>query len=192
MNKNSQPTVTIRQVSCDDEFYKSIVEDLSENRVEPQTLASLLYGPETRSSSPRLLAIAEEDQCIGYVITFDFFQATYITHLHVRESFRRKGYGTMLLSHVCSNPNRTYLLLSEVAMSDSDQLAACVHRKIFLLKNGFRNVPFKRSSPYYANYDVHIKGPDIEPGSLLAALRKSYEIWNTAYFQTLCQDKPIR
>ena len=150
MNKNSQPSVTIRQVSCDDEFYKSIVEDLSENRVDPQTLASLLYGPETRSSSPRLLAIAEEDQCVGYVITFDFFQATYITHLHVRESFR------------------------------------------ILLKNGFRNVPFKRSSPYYANYDVHIKGPDIEPGSLLAALRKSYEIWNTAYFQTLCQDKPIR
>ena len=86
----------------------------------------------------------------------------------------------MLLRHVCSNPERTYLLLSEVAMSDSKQLATCVHRKIFYIKNGFRSVPIKWSSESYYKYDVHVKGPGLELGALLAALRKGSEAWNTA------------
>ena len=179
------PSVTIRQVTEGDMIYQSIANDLLTFGVEAKTLRSLLFGPETQCSSPRLLAITVDSQWVGYVITFDFFQATYVTHLQVREAYRGQGYGTRLLRHVCSNPDRTYLLLSEVALSDSEQLASCVHRKIFYLKNGFRTVPVKWPSAHYYKYDVHVKGPDQELGSLLAALRKGREAWNTAGCQGL-------
>ncbi len=179
-NNTNNPSVTIRQVTEDDLLYKSIENDLSTLDVEAKTLRSLLFGPDTQCSSPRLLAITVEDQWVGYVITFDFFQATYITHLQIKEAYRRQGYGSMLLRHVCSNPERTYLLLTEVAMSDNEQLSACVHRKIFYIKNGFRSVPIKWSSESYYKYDVHVKGPYLELGALLAALRKGSEAWNTA------------
>ena len=179
-NNTNNPSVTIRQVTEDDLLYKSIENDLSTLDVEAKTLRSLLFGSATQCSSPRLLAITVEDQWVGYVITFDFFQATYITHLQIKEAYRRQGYGSMLLRHVCSNPERTYLLLSEVAMSDSKQLATCVHRKIFYIKNGFRSVPIKWRSESYYKYDVHVKGPGLELGGLLAALRKGSEVWNTA------------
>ena len=178
-NINEQ-SVTIRQVTGDDEFYKAIEKDSQANGVQANILWNLLYGRETQHSSPKLLAIALEGQLVGHVITFDFYQATYITNLLVREAYRRQGYGSMLLSHICSNSDRTYVLLTEVAMSDSEQLATCVHRKIFYLKNGFRFVPVKWNGADYYKYDVHIKGPDLEIGSLLAALRKGREIWNTA------------
>lgn len=179
-NNTNNPSVTIRRVAEDDMAYKSIESDLSAFGVEAKTLRSLLFGSATQCSSPRLLAITVEDQWVGYVITFDFFQATYITHLQIKEAYHRQGYGSMLLRHVCSNPERTYLLLTEVAMSDNEQLSACVHRKIFYIKNGFRNVPIKWHSAYCYMYDVHIKGPDLELGGLLAALRKGREVWNTA------------
>lgn len=176
----SNPSVTIRQVTEGDMIYQSIANDLLNFGVKTKTLRSLLFGSDTQRSSPKLLAITVEDQWVGYVITFEFYQATYITHLQVREAYRGRGYGSMLLRHTCSDPDRTYVLLSEVAMSDSEQLSACVHRKIFYLKNGFRGVPLKWYSAYYYKYDVHIKGPDLEVGSLLAALRKGREIWITA------------
>ena len=113
----NNPSVTIRQVTEGDMIYQSIANDLLTFGVEAKTLRSLLFGPEPHCSSPRLLAITVEDQWVGYVITFDFFQATYVTHLQVREAYCGQGYGTRLLRHVCSNPERTYLLLSEVAMS---------------------------------------------------------------------------
>lgn len=78
----------------------------------------------------------------------------------------------MLLQHVCKDSNRTYVLLTEVAMSDSEQLAVCVRKKMFYLKNGFRTVPIKWHSEDYYKFDVHVKGPDLELGSLLAVLRK--------------------
>ena len=176
----NEHSATIRQVTGDDEFYKTIEKDCQEKGVQTNMLWNLLYGRKTQHSSPKLLAIALEGKLVGYVITFEFYQATYITHLQVREAYRGRGYGSMLLRHTCSDPDRTYVLLSEVAMSDSEQLASCVHRKIFYLKNGFRGVPLKWYSAYYYKYDVHIKGPDLEVGSLLAALRKGREIWITA------------
>ena len=87
----------------------------------------------------------------------------------------------MLLQHICKDPNRAYVLLSDVAMSDSKDLSVCVRRKMFYLKNGFRTAPVKWHSEEYYMYDVHVKGPDLELGSLLAVLRKGREIWNTAY-----------
>ena len=87
----------------------------------------------------------------------------------------------MLLRHICKDPNRTYVLLSDVAMSDSEELSACVRTKMFYLKNGFRTAPVKWHSADYYKYDVHVKGPDLELGSLLAVLRKGMEIWHTAY-----------
>jgi len=179
----NNPSVTIRQVTEGDMIYQSIASDLLTFGVEAKTLRSLLFGSDTQCSSPRLLAIAVDSQWVGYAITFDFFQATYVTHLQIREAYRGQGYGTRLLRHVCSNPDRTYLLLSEVAMSDSEELASCVHRKMFYMKNGFRTVPVKWHSVHDYKYDVHVKGPDLELGSLLAALRKGREVWNTAACQ---------
>lgn len=178
----SKSSVTIKQVSCDDAFYKTIEKEFEENDTNAKTFWNLLYGEDTRRSSPRLLAISVEGQLMGYVVTFDFFQATYITCLQINEAHRGEGFGSMLLQHVCKEPNRTFVLLTDVAMSDSEQLAVCVRRKMFYLKNGFRTVPVKWHSEYYYKYDVHVKGPDLELGSLLAVLRKGREIWNTAYF----------
>ena len=110
---------------------------------------------------------------------------------YIDEEYRREGYGSMLLEHVCSNPNRTYVLLTEVAKSDSDILSVCVRRKIFYLKNGFRTVPIKWRTEEFYKYDVHVKGPDLELGSLLAVLRKGDEIWHTAYIGLL-QKKILR
>jgi len=184
-NKNKL-SVTIRQVTRDDEFYKEIEKDCQEIGTNASTLWFLLFGEKTQHSSPKLLVLDLEGQVVGYIITFDFFQATYISFLQIREVYRGKGYGSMLLQHVCSNPDRTYVLLTEVAMSDCEQLATCVHRKIIYLKNGFRSVPVKWHSDSYYKYDVHIKGPDLELGSLLATLRKGREIWNTASCHSLC------
>ena len=178
----SKSSVTIKQVSGDDMFYKTIEKEFEENGTNAKTFWNLLYGEDTRSSSPRLLAIAVEGQLMGYVITFDFYQATYITCLQINEAHRREGFGSMLLQYVCKDSNRAYVLLSDVAMSDSDQLSVCVRRKMFYLKNGFKTVPVKWFSEYYYKYDVHVKGPDLELGSLLAVLRKGREIWNTAQF----------
>ena len=177
----SKSSVTIKQVSCDDAFYKAIEKEFEENGTKAKTLWNLLYGEDTQSSSPRLWTIAVEGQLTGYVITFDFYQATYITCLQINEAHRGEGWGSMLLQHICKDPNRTYVLLSEVAMSDSEQLSVCVRRKMFYLKNGFRTAPVKWHSEEYYMYDVHVKGPDLELGSLLAVLRKGREIWNTAY-----------
>ena len=184
MNKSrvSNSSVTIKQVSCHDEFYKAIEKDFEEDSINAKTLWNLLYGKNTQSSSPRLWAIAVEGQLTGYVITFDFYQATYITYLQINEAHRGEGLGSMLLQHICKDPHRTYVLLTDVAMSDSELLSVCVRRKIFYLKNGFRTVPVKWDSEYHYNSDVHVKGPDLELGSLLAVLRKGREIWNTAQF----------
>ena len=183
MNNNhiSKSSVTITQVAGDDQFYKTIEKEFEENGTNANTFWNLLYGEDTRSSSPRLMAIAEEGQLMGYVITFDFYQATYITCLQINEAHRGEGWGSMLLQHVCKDQSRTYVLLSDVAMSDSEQLSDSVRRKMFYLKNGFRTTPVKWHSEYYYKYDVHVKGPDLELGSLLAVLRKGREIWNTAY-----------
>lgn len=178
-NKNNL-SVTIRQVTSDDEFYKAIEKDCQANETEATTLWHLLYGEETQHSTPKLLALDVEGHLAGYVITFDFFQATYISVLHVREAYCGEGLGSMLLQHVCGNPDRTYVLLSEVAMSNSERLSDCVRRKMFYLKNGFRTVPVKWYSVNHYDFDVHVKGPDLELGSLLAALRKGREIWSTA------------
>ena len=180
-NSHISKSVVIKQVTSDDQFYKTIEKEFEENGTNAKTLWNLLYGEKTKSSSPRLWTIAVEGQLMGYVITFDFYQATYITCLQINESHRGEGWGSMLLQHICKDPNRTYALLSVVAMSDSEQLSVCVRRKIFYLKNGFRAAPVKWHSEYYYKFDVHVKGPDIELGSLLAVLRKGREIWNTAY-----------
>ena len=184
MNNNdiSKPSVTIRQVAGDDQFYKTIEKELEENGTNARKFWNLLYCEDTQRSSPRLWAIAVEGQLMGYVITFDFYQATYITCLQINEAHRGEGWGSMLLQHICKDPNRTYVLLSEVAMSDSEQLSVCVRRKMFYLKNGFRTAPVKWNREYYYKFDVHVKGPDLELGSLLAVLRKGREIWNTASF----------
>ena len=184
MNKqnNLKPSVTIRQVFGNDKFYKSIEKSiLSQSNKNAETLWNLLYGEETKVSSPKLWAIFDGEHLVGYVITFDFYQATYITTLYINEEFRREGFGSMLLEHISDNPNRTYVLLTQVAMSDSDMLSVCVRRKIFYLKNGFRTVPIKWRYERYYRWDVHVKGPDLELGSLLAVLRKGEEIWRTAY-----------
>lgn len=173
--------VTFKQVASEDLFYKSIEKDLVETGTNAKTLWNLLYGENTRNSSPRLWAISVEGQLMGYVITIDFYQATYITCLQINEAHRGEGFGSMLLKHICNDPNRTYVLISDVAMSDSEQLSICVRRKMFYLKNGFRTAPVKWHSEYHYKYDVHVKGPDLELGSLLAVLRKGREIWNTAY-----------
>ena len=172
-------------ISALDKFYKAIENEFEENGTNAKTLWSLLYGEDTQSSSPRLLAIAMEGQLMGYVITFDFFQATYITCLQISEAHRGKGFGSLLLQYICKDPDRTYVLLSDVAMSDSEQLSDCVRKKMFYLKNGFRTVPVKWYSKYCYKYDVHVKGPDLELGSLLAVLRKGREIWNTACMHNL-------
>jgi ribosomal protein S18 acetylase RimI-like enzyme len=70
-----------------------------------------------------------------------FYQATYITCLQINEAHHGEGWGSMLLQNICKDPNRTYVLLSEVAMSDSEQLSVCIRRKMFYLKNGFRTAP---------------------------------------------------
>ncbi len=183
MNSNdiSKSSVSIRQVSDDDEFYKAIEKEFEENGTNAKTFWNLLYCEETQCSSPKLWALAVEGQLTGYVITFDFYQATYITCLQIYEQHRGKGWGSMLLRHICKDPNRTYVLLSDVAMSDSEELSACVRTKMFYLKNGFRTAPVKWHSADYYKYDVHVKGPDLELGSLLAVLRKGMEIWHTAY-----------
>ena len=80
----SNPSVTIRQVTEGDMIYQSIANDLLNFGVKTKTLRSLLFGSDTQRSSPKLLAITVEDQWVGYVITFEFYQATYITHLQVR------------------------------------------------------------------------------------------------------------
>ena len=80
----SSPSVTIRQVTEGDMIYQSIANDLLNFGVKTKTLRSLLFGSDTQRSSPKLLAITVEDQWVGYVITFEFYQATYITHLQVR------------------------------------------------------------------------------------------------------------
>ena len=187
MNSNdiSKSCVTIKQVTGDDQFYKAIEKEFEENGTKAKTLWNLLYGEDTQSSSPRLWTIAVEGQLTGYVITFDFYQATYITCLQINEAHRGEGWGSMLLQHICKDPNRTYVLLSDVAMSDSEELSACVRTKMFYLKNGFRTAPVKWHSADYYKYDVHVKGPDLELGSLLAVLRKGREIWNTAYVYDL-------
>ncbi len=178
----SKSSVTIKQVASDDKFYKAIENEFEGNGTNAKTLWSLLYGEDTQRSSPRLLAIAKEGHLMGYVITFDFYQATYITRLQINEANRGEGFGSLLLQYICKDPNRTYVLLSDVAMSDSELLSVCVRKKMFYLKNGFRTVPVKWYSEYFYKYDVHVKGPDLELGSLLAVLRKGREIWNTAYF----------
>ena len=183
----SKSTVDIKQVSSEDECYKTIEKEFEEKGTNAKTLWNLLYGEDTRSSSPRLLAISVDGQLMGYVITFDFYQATYITCLQIKEAHRREGLGSMLLQHICKDPDRAYVLLSEVAMSDSEQLAVCVQRKLFYLKNGFRTAPVKWYSEQYYKYDVHVKGPDLEQGSLLAVLRKVREIWNTAQLSPLTE-----
>ena len=177
----SKSSITIKQVSGDDVFYKAIAKEFEKEGVNGKTLWSLLYGKDTQCSSPRLWAITVEGQLMGYVITFDFYQATYITCLQINEAHRGEGWGSMLLQHICKDPNRTYVLLSDVAMSDSEQLSVCVRRKMFYLKNGLRTGPVKWHSEEYYMFDVHVKGPDLELGSLLAVLRKGREIWNTAY-----------
>ena len=177
----SKPSFTIRQVAGDDLFYKTIEKEIEENGTNARKFWNLLYCEDTPRSSPRLWAIAVERQLMGYVITIDFFQATYITCLQINEAHRGEGWGSMLLQHISKDPNRTYVLLSDVAMSDSEQLSVCVRRKIFYLKNGFKTVPVKWHSEEYYMFDVHVKGPDLEMGSLLAVLRKGREIWNTAY-----------
>jgi len=184
MNSNdiSKSCVTIKQVTGDDQFYKAIEKEFEENGTKAKTLWNLLYGEDTQSSSPRLWTIAVEGQLTGYVITFDFYQATYITCLQINEAHRGEGWGSMLLQHICKDPNRAYVLLSDVAMSDSKDLSVCVRRKMFYLKNGFRTAPVKWHSEEYYMFDVHVKGPDLELGSLLAVLRKGREIWNTASF----------
>ena len=177
-----KPNVTIRQVSENDGLYKSIEKDLmSQCNESADTLRNLFFGEDTQVSSPKLWVISSVEQVVGYVITFDFYQATYITTLYINEEFRREGFGSMLLEHISDNPNRTYVLLTQVAMSDSDMLSVCVRRKIFYLKNGFRTVPIKWRYQRYYRWDVHVKGPDLELGSLLAVLRKGEEIWRTAY-----------
>ncbi len=183
MNNNdiSKFCVTIKQVASDEQLYTAIEKEIEKDGYNVKTFWNLLYGEDTRRSSPRLWAIAEEGQLMGYVITIDFFQATYITCLQINEAHRGEGWGSMLLQHICKDPNRTYVLLSEVAMSDSEQLSVCVRRKMFYLKNGFWTVPVKWHSEYYYKFDVHVKGPDLELGSLLAVLRKGREIWLTAY-----------
>ena len=183
MNSNdiSKSCVTIKQVTGDDQFYKAIEKEFEENGTKAKTLWNLLYGEDTQSSSPRLWTIAVEGQLTGYVITFDFYQATYITCLQINEAHRGEGWGSMLLQHICKDPNRAYVLLSDVAMSDSKDLSVCVRRKMFYLKNGFWTVPVKWHSEYYYKFDVHVKGADLELGSLLAVLRKGREIWLTAY-----------
>lgn len=178
----SKSCVTIKQVTGDDQFYKAIEKEFEENGTKAKTLWNLLYGEDTQSSSPRLWTIAVEGQLTGYVITFDFYQATYITCLQINEAHRGEGWGSMLLQHICKDPNRAYVLLSDVAMSDSKDLSVCVRRKMFYLKNGFRTAPVKWHSEEYYMFDVHVKGPDLELGSLLAVLRKGREIWNTASF----------
>lgn len=185
----SKSSVTIKQVASDDKIYKAIEKEFVENGTKAKTLWNLLYGEETRSSSPKLMAIVVEGQLMGYVITFDFYQATYITCLQINEAHHGEGLGSILLQHVCKDPNRTYVLLSDVAMSDSEQLSVCVRRKMFYLKNGFRTAPIKWHSEDYYKFDVHVKGPDLELGSLLAVLRKGREIWNTAGVHSI---KPIR
>lgn len=184
MNSNdiSKSCVTIKQVTGDDQFYKAIEKEFEENGTKAKTLWNLLYGEDTQSSSPRLWTIAVEGQLTGYVITFDFYQATYITCLQINEAHRGEGWGSMLLQHICKDPNRAYVLLSDVAMSDSKDLSVCVRRKMFYLKNGFRTAPVKWHSEEYYMFDVHVKGPDLELGSLLAVLRKGREIWITASF----------
>ena len=149
MNNNdiSKPSVTIRQVAGDDQFYKTIEKELEGNGTNARKFWNLLYCENTQKSSPRLWAIAVEGQLMGYVITFDFYQATYITCLQINEAHRGEGWGSMLLQHVCKDPNRTYVLLSDVAMSDSEQLSVCVRKKMFYLKNGFRTAPVKWHSP---------------------------------------------
>ena len=149
MNNNdiSKPSVTIRQVAGDDQFYKTIEKELEGNGTNARKFWNLLYCENTQKSSPRLWAIAVEGQLMGYVITFDFYQATYITCLQINEAHRGEGWGSMLLQHICKDPNRTYVLLSEVAMSDSEQLSVCVRKKMFYLKNGFRTAPVKWHSP---------------------------------------------
>ena len=185
LNKVGQ-SVTIRQAHECDELY-GIVEKkfLTEYKTKPATLRALLFGSETQHSSPRLFVVASEGELVGYVITFDFFQATYITTLNIIKEKQCQGYGSMLLEYVCNDPNRTYILITEVAMSDSELLSDCMRRKLFYLRNGFRAVPIKWRCEEYYRYDVHIKGPDQELGSLLAVLRKGEEIWRTAEISLL-------
>ena len=184
MNNNdiSKFCVTIKQVASDEQLYTAIEKEIEKDGYNVKTFWNLLYGEDTRRSSPRLWAIVVEGQLIGYVITIDFFQATYITCLQINEAHRGEGWGSMLLQHICKDPNRAYVLLSDVAMSDSKDLSVCVRRKMFYLKNGFRTAPVKWHSEEYYMFDVHVKGPDLEMGSLLAVLRKGREIWNTASF----------
>lgn len=180
LNKAGQ-SVAIRQAHEGDELY-GIVEEkfLTEYKTKSDTLRALLFGSETQHSSPKLFVVDSEGELVGHVITFDFFQATYITTLDITKDKQCQGYGAILLEHVCHDPNRTYILVTEVAMSDSERLSECMRRKLFYLRNGFRPVPLKWRSEQYYRYDVHVKGPDLELGSLLAALRKGEEIWRTA------------
>ena len=185
-----KPFVTIKQVTENDELYKSIEHVLiSQCNEKADTLRNLFFGEKTKASSPKLWVIAMKGHLVGYVITFDFYQATDVTNLYIFEEYRREGYGSMLLRHVCDNPHRTYVLLTQVVMSDSESMAVGVHRKIFYLKNGFTTVPVKWHNENYYKWDVHVKGPTLEQGSLLAVLRKGEEIWRTAYvFKPLSTD----
>ena len=174
-------TVTIRPMNEDDELYPIVEKTLlMEGNVKPDSLRRLLVGEKTRHATPRLWVIIVDGEAVGHVITFDFFQATYITTFFINKEMRCRGYGSMLLQHVCHDPNRTYVLLSEVARSDKENFSECLRRNIFYLRNGFRTVPIKWRTEENYKYDVHVKGPNLEVGSLLAALRKGSQLWLTA------------
>lgn len=182
----AEQSVTIRQVCESDELY-TIAEKmfLKEYGTKPAILKELLFGNKTQHAFPRLLVVTYKGELIGHVITFDFFQATHISALYFKKEMRSRGYGTMLLQHVCHDPNRTYILVTEVAMSNNDHFSDCLRRNLFYYRNGFRTVPIKWRSEDYYKYDVHVKGPDQELGSLLAVLRKENEIWRTAELSLL-------
>lgn len=174
-------TVTIRQMNEEDELFPIVAKTLFlECEVKNDSLRRLLFGEKTRHASPRLWVIIAEGEAVGHVITFDFFQATYVTTLNINKEMRCKGYGSLLLEHICNDPNRTYVLLSEVARSDKEDFSDCLRRNIFYMRNGFRTVPIKWRTEEHYKYDVHVKGPSLELGSLLAALRKGAQLWLTA------------
>lgn len=92
----------------------------------------------------------EEEKLIGIVFFWDFNKYRYIEHLAVTSDFRGKGYGSKILSKICSEEKRTILEI-DPPIDEKSIKRLEFYKKAGFLINDYEHV----HPPYRSDYRGH-------------------------------------
>ncbi len=117
----------------------SFIED--ERRTYSQHLQAL------RHEKCSTYGIKENSILLGFITTYDFDDFVYLEHFAIKESYRNKGLGRLLLNHVLSLHNKLMILEVEIPVDEITK------RRI----NFYRSFGFVLNDYYYLQpaYDIY-------------------------------------